>query len=71
MNELITIKTFNTRLEAEIAKGLLESNGIKSMIVADDAGGMYPFPFQAGFKGAELKVNKKDHSKASDIILKR
>jgi len=42
----VTVKTFNTRLDAQVAKGLLGANGILSRISSDDAGGMYPFPLQ-------------------------
>jgi hypothetical protein len=37
--ELKVIKTFNTRFDAEIARGLLEANTIQSVIGADDEGG--------------------------------
>ncbi len=38
MDRLATIKTFNSRIEAEIAKSYLVSCGIKTEISADDAG---------------------------------
>ena len=38
----VVIKTFQTRIEAELARGYLEENGIPSTIQGDDAGGMRP-----------------------------
>lgn len=68
MKQLIPVKTYNKRIEAEVAQGLLRSNGIKSLITADDAGGMYPFPFQPGFTGVTLLVDKKQMLKARQLL---
>jgi len=38
--ELVIVKTFGSRPEADIAKGALASAGIDAMIQADTAGGM-------------------------------
>ncbi len=70
MSKLITVSTFNSRLEAEVVKGLLETHGIKSIIMADDAGGMRPFPI-AYVQGVELKVLEKDLKKAKRILDER
>ena len=42
MADLVCIKTYQSRIEAELVKGFLESNGIKAMVSADDVGGMNP-----------------------------
>ena len=42
MSDLIIIKIFYSRLEAEQAKGLLDEKGIEAFISADDAGGTHP-----------------------------
>ena len=42
MANLVCIKTYQNRMEAELAKGLLESKDIKAMVSADDVGGMNP-----------------------------
>ena len=42
MRELIAVQTYLVKIEAEIAKGLLEQNGIPSTISSDDAGGYRP-----------------------------
>jgi len=54
-------------MEAEIAKGLLATNGINSIIMADDAGGMGPYPMAYTY-GVELKVAEKDGDKARKIL---
>ena len=42
MSDMVCIMTFSNRLEADLAKILLESYGIDAMIVADDCGGFRP-----------------------------
>ena len=42
MDNLKEIKKFNSRIEAEIARGYLKSQGINAIILADDGGQMYP-----------------------------
>jgi len=66
MKKFKTIKTFGSRIEAEIMKGKLAASNIDSFIFADDAGGMYPFQFGTG--GVELKVEEKDVKKAEKIL---
>lgn len=61
------IQSYSSRIEANIAKGLLESNGIIAQISADDAGGAYPFPF-ATTVGVMLQVEHKDLEKAKKIL---
>lgn len=39
MDELVVVKIFETREEAEIAKGYLEANGVKC-VIRSDAGGI-------------------------------
>lgn len=69
MADFVTVITCSTRTEAEVAKGLLRANGINSIIMADDAGGMTSFPMAYTY-GAELKVAKKDVGKAKEILSK-
>lgn len=61
----LTIRTFSTRVEAEIAKQTLLANGIHAIISIDDAGGAYPFPL---VPGARLMVEKKYKNKAEDLL---
>ena len=70
MGSLVVIAVCNTRIEAEIVKGKLEANDIPASITADDAGGMYSFPFQAGFSGVQILVAEKDIKRAKSILSK-
>lgn len=68
MNDLVAVANPNTRMEAEIIKGKLASVGIASYILADDAGGMYPFPFQSGFSGVLVMVTRSDSKRAKKLL---
>ena len=61
--ELVTVCTFPSTADAQIAKGVLDEIGIESMIRSDDAGGMYP-----AMGGAELLVRAEDAEKASQVL---
>jgi len=60
------LKTFSSRIDAELAKSFLESNGIKSMISADDAGEMYPAA--SAYWGVKLFVNENNFEIADNLI---
>jgi hypothetical protein len=64
--DLIAISTFRSREDAQIAKGILDADGIESMIRSDDAGGMYP-----SIGGADLLVRAGDVDKANDALHRR
>jgi hypothetical protein len=66
MSKLITIGQYNTRIEAEVDKGLLESNGIKALIFADDAGGARPHLNLAG--RVKLLIREEDRDKATKLL---
>ncbi len=61
---MYTVKSFASRLEAELAKSKLQSERIESYISADDLGGM-SFFFQ---QGVDLKVAKEDLQAACRIL---
>jgi len=65
-SHLITISTFRSTVDAQIAKGILDEAGIESMIRADNAGGMYP-----AISGAELLVRSEDLDKARSALHQR
>jgi len=67
MTELICIKSFNNRAEAELARGLLETQGVEAIVYADDAGGMRPH-LMMGMGGARLMVIKNDEKRAKNIL---
>ena len=64
MSDLIHIKTYPNQPEADLAKNLLEVNGIKSMISATDP--MRPYLELA--MGIRLWVKKADVKKALEIF---
>jgi len=67
MNETLKLlKTYGNRIEAELAKSFLESNGIKSMLTADDAGEMYPAA--SVYWGVKLFVNENNFEIANKLI---
>ncbi len=66
-SEMVTIKTYSNRLEAELAKSKLASFGIDAMVSADDAGGIYPTPF-AYRAGVERIVREEDTQRAVDLL---
>lgn len=39
---LVVVQTFVSRIEAELARGVLEGAGIAAVVAADDCGGMRP-----------------------------
>lgn len=65
-SDLITISTFRSTADAQIAKGILDEVGIDSMIRADNAGGMYP-----AMSGADLLVRAEDVKRAHDALHRR
>lgn len=68
MDNLVVIKTFVTRIEAEIVRGLLETHGIKAIVTADDEGGLYPYPSAPSTTWVKLLISKKDIKKAKKIL---
>ena len=64
---LVTVQTFNSRVEADIAKGLLSSVGIFAVVMADDQNGQRP---SMGM-GAELRVQEAEAEKAKRLLASR
>ena len=65
-SNLIVVSTFRSAADAQLAKGILDEDGIESMIRADNAGGMYP-----AIGGADLLVRSEDLEKAHDALHRR
>ena len=65
-DDAIVLETFSNRIEAEMAAGLLESEGIEAMVRADDAGGAYPM--LQFVRGVRLMVAKEDEARAREIL---
>jgi len=65
--ELVVVKTFGSRPEADIAKGALASAGIDAMIQADTAGGMREHLAWSG-TGFRLLVREDDARAALEVL---
>lgn len=65
-DDAVIVESFSTRLEAELAAGVLESEGIRAFVVADDAGGAYP-PLQM-VRGVKLLVLGDDADRARTLL---
>jgi hypothetical protein len=65
-SDLISVSTFRSTADAQIAKGVLDESGIESIIRSDDAGGMYP-----AIGGADLLVRAADLERATDALHRR
>lgn len=63
---LATIASFNSDHEAELARGVLQSEGIEAYISKDDCGGMPPH-LQA-ITGVHLKVKLEDEIRAKEVL---
>jgi Putative prokaryotic signal transducing protein len=66
-SDLVVVESFATRVEAEIAQGILESSGIDAMIQADTAGGMRQHLAWSGL-GFRVLVREEDFAMARDVL---
>ena len=63
---IVTIGSYSTEVEAQIAQATLEANGVSSIILRDDAGGMLPsLHILANVK---LAVQQQDAELAREIL---
>ena len=65
MDDFVVLKYFLNRHEAGMAKGLLDDEGIISVIDADDCGGVRP---GMSIGRIRLMVFKDDLKKANEVI---
>jgi hypothetical protein len=63
---LVVVRTFNDRIEAELAQSALEAAGIDSILRSDDAGGQRPH--MAYTNGVELLVRAGDAGQADEVL---
>lgn len=64
-SELVAIRIFPSRIDAELAQGALSAAGIDAFVSGDDAGGMRPHLAVAGFR---LLVRPDDAEQAGALI---
>ena len=69
MCEMVNIRTFINRIDAELLKSMLESHGIKASISADDCAGLRSH-LVFGTGGVKLFVGKDDVEEAEKILEK-
>jgi hypothetical protein len=67
MSDLVFIRAYANRFEAELAQQLLADQGIDAMVQADDAGGMYA-GLSLGRKGVRLLVRAGDEARAREVL---
>jgi hypothetical protein len=65
-DDAIVLETFSNRMEAEMAQGILEAEGIEAVVMADDAGGTYPM--LQFIRGVKLMVAAEDKFRAQEIL---
>ncbi|MGW5669257.1 putative signal transducing protein [Micromonospora sp. NPDC003776] len=54
-----------SRIEAELIVGMLQSHGLRAVVVADDAGGMRP---HLQMKGVRVLVHPSDEASARQLL---
>jgi hypothetical protein len=65
--ELVVVRSFGSRIEAEVAQGALNAAGIESAVIADDVGGQYAaLSLSAG--GVRLQVRPEDLAAAEELL---
>ncbi|MEO8166672.1 MAG: DUF2007 domain-containing protein [bacterium] len=62
----VVVGEYENEIDAEIAKGHLESSGITAFIIKDDGGGM--FPSLQNSDGVRLVVAESQKEKAGKIL---
>jgi hypothetical protein len=62
---MVEVGTYATRSDAELAQAALAAAGVTSRLVADDAGGAYPFDLTGG---ARLLVDEADVELVAEIL---
>ena len=66
MSELIAVRSYRDRFEAESAQAKLAAAGIEAFVAADDAAGWQPG--QPFVRGVRLLIKPEDAPAAADII---
>ena len=64
--ELVVVRTFSNKFEADVAKSALDGAGIESMVRTDASGNVQPGMWMSN--GVDLIVRAEDAAAARDII---
>jgi len=65
----VVVGEYENEIDAEIAKGHLESSGIPAFILKDDSGGM--LPSLQNTEGVQLVVDESQSEKARKILVEK
>jgi Putative prokaryotic signal transducing protein len=65
-DDVVTLRVFNSHIEADLARSALEAAGIESIVGADDSGGMRPH--LALTAGVRLLVRAGDAERAEQVL---
>lgn len=65
-NEYVVVRRFTTEVEAELARAILESNGINAIVLRDDGGGM--LPAMSLMSAVRLVVAPADAEAAQEVL---
>ncbi len=66
LEDAVVVETFPSKAAAHLAASLLESEGIETWVLTDDAGGTYP-PLQLT-QGVQLLVSQENEEWAKEIL---
>lgn len=69
IDDLVLLATYSNDMDADLAKGHIESAGIEAVIIKDDAGGMLPSLQKT--EGVKLMVTRSNSEKATIILQER
>jgi hypothetical protein len=64
--DLVVVRTFSNKFDADVAKTALDAAEIDSIVRADDAGGTRPGLWMGA--GVELLVRAEDANRADEIL---
>ena len=64
--DVVAVETFPSKAAADLAASLLESEGIETWVLTDDAGGAYP-ALQLT-QGVQLFVSRENEAWAKEIL---
>ncbi|MBP6576290.1 MAG: DUF2007 domain-containing protein [Chryseobacterium sp.] len=65
--ELVTLKIFNTEIEAEMLKIFLETSGVETFVFGNILANTYNL-FNTTSGGVQLKVSENDFEKANELV---
>lgn len=68
MSDLVVVRVFDKRYQAELAQGLLSEQGIESIISADDCGGQLMGMSSLRMGGVKLLVTMEDLPEAQELL---